>query len=237
MNRNKVIPWVLFLLTLLYPVLILIEKGRGYEVSLRYGALFPAILTGVYLALSVLMLTCQNTVGRLGRIALAMTLSAGLINVVFFILAFDYLPATLLAVLCHLLAVSVAVMQFCRPLAGKIVLCAVPSAFIAFFLLIDLFNFIAPLGNQTVIVSQISPDGGYRAEVVDFDMGAMGSGSTDLYVYQQPDAGIPSGPFILTKGKKLINSDPWNTYRSLRWISDDELVYNGVTFRMSDHFR
>jgi len=80
---------------------------------------------------------------------------------------------------------------------------------------------------NTVVQTVESPFGGYYAEVIDSDQGAMG-GNTFVDVYEK--GGIDW--WIFKKKPQRIYRGPWGEYNRMEiaWVDENCLMINGVEY-------
>lgn len=99
---------------------------------------------------------------------------------------------------------------------------------------IGFFSFIififGNIGQNTVVQSVESPNGAYRAELVDSDQGALG-GDTLVDVYE--NKGINTLVFKISKKPQRVYQGEWGEFKSMKiyWKNDSCLVMNSVEYK------
>ena len=209
----------------------------GVTVSACFGCVFELLSYPLFAALTALLALCLTVLTLAEKVSLDSKAAAALftlcaplslINAVFFLLK----DRSLLVAVC-LFASIICTFFLCarhgKPAALKLTSSALSALLIlpvGFFALIALTfgNFAA----NTVISSVSSPEGTYRAELIDSDQGALG-GDTIVRVYKN---GIDAGLLRVTSKPQIIYRGEWGEAFSMEisWYGDDCLLINSKPY-------
>lgn len=98
-----------------------------------------------------------------------------------------------------------------------------------YLLLLPGFILLSDFGKTTIVQTLDSPDGGYRAVLVDVDQGALG-GNTDVYVEDRSKS-LNLGVISYQK-KRLIYRTGWGAFEDmeLAWEDHDTLLIDGLAY-------
>jgi hypothetical protein len=221
--------WLLFLLTIYFPIGTIISACIGYNFELISVSAF-AVATTV-LSVCAALVSKSSHENKVTQILWAMSTPLSFINAVFYIIACPqiWVIASVLisAGCCCFLAV-----KYGNPLALKIAalalsaLMVLPIGFLSFIALI-FGNF----GQNTVVQAVESPSGKYCALVIDSDQGALG-GDTLVDVYEK--SGFNAILFKIEKKPQRVYLSDWGAYKNMKiyWKDDGCLVINAVEYKI-----
>ncbi len=232
-----VFAYVLFGLTLLFPVAHLVSRCLGYDFSLTSYPVYTILLaafTGLFVVLGfVFKITLES---KAAKVLLGINAPLSLINAAFLILN---CPETteMVVLIFAALYVSACILLGILHVKNPSAIFGVASSSIAAFFLVGGFLFFAMLfgkhfGSVTVDRSMDSPSGKYRAEVVVYDNGALG-GETFVEVVEK-DRMICTLLFILEKESWKCYGGEWYESQTIevRWIDDDRLEINSKEYEI-----
>ena len=223
-----VFSFVLFGLTLLFPVACLVSRCLGYDFILTSYPAYTILLaafTGLFVVLGfVFKVTLES---KVAKVFLGINAPLSLINAAFLIYNCPettemvvFIFAALYVSACILLGI-----RNVKDIAAKF---AVGSVSIVTFFLAGGFLFLIMLfgkhfGSVTVDRSMDSPSGKYRAEVVVYDDGALG-GSTSVEVVETART-FRTLLFKVEKESQKVYWGGWSEHQTIevRWIDDDRL--------------
>ena len=199
------------------PILLSVFDYQVVEFAFAPYA-FVLALTAV--ADAVLMILLRKAVrSRLSQVLETVCLPLAVINWLFCLTA----TGSPFAVVCYLIYFAAIVFLFfasVRLIVLKVVsgvlsgILIFPLVFISF--LVGTFGNISA---NTVVDTIPSPDGGYYAEVVDSDQGALG-GNTLINVYE--NSGFSVGIFHVVKKPNRVYTGEWREYQSMQVFWRDE---------------
>ena len=106
--------------------------------------------------------------------------------------------------------------------------------FVPYLLLLPIAAFGFAVGETTVVETVYSPNGVYRAELLDVDQGALG-GDTVVQVYDE-DKGVDFGFVQLRKRPQRVYMGPWGEFEDMElyWESDEVLRINGTAYEIEE---
>lgn len=231
---KKLIAAVSIILSLLYwavPLGSLIASLTGYSFSLRNYSV-SAIIMAVVSAIAVIIALSdkRRETLLLSRVLILLLLPISLINWIYFIVPSDWGWTVLCMAVCSACAL-VYMIKYLKHLASKIVLsviCALAFIPLCFLSFIDyMFN---DFGVNTVVQTLSSPDGKYKAYVIDSDQGALG-GNTFVDVCDVR-SGIDLYILEISKKSQRVYSGDWEEYWDMEiyWLEDKALSINGATY-------
>ncbi len=221
---------LLFLLTILYPVGVIITACLGYTFELISVSAFAIAIAALSICVVILDIVFPNRFKRkAAQILLALITPLSLINAAFCIFECPRIwviaSVFLSAGCCCCLTV-----KHGKPSSLKItalVLSALMMLPIGFFSFIALI--FGNIGQNTVVKTVESPSGEYYAQVIDSDQGALG-GDTLVDVYQK--SGINFILFKVEKKPQTVYCGDWGEFENMQiyWKDNDCLVINAVEF-------
>lgn len=228
----SVLTYMLFVLTILYPVGFLITAFVGYSFKLISVTAFAAALAALSLFVVILDTVFKNTLeNKVNHVLLAIITPLSLINAVFYIFECPQIwviASVLFSAGCScFLAV-----KYGKPLILKnaaLVLSALMILPIGFFSFIALI--FGNIGQNTVVRTVESPNGKYYAQVIDSDQGALG-GDTLVDVYKK--SGINLILFKIEKKPQKVYFGDWGDFDNMQiyWKDDNCLVINSVEYQI-----
>ena len=232
-----VFSFVLFGLTLLFPVAYLVSRCLGYDFSLTSYPVYTIMLaafTGLFVVLGfVFKITLES---KAARVFLGINAPLSLINAAFLIYK---CPETteVVVILFAAVYVSACILLGILHVKNLSARFGVASASIAAFFLVGGLLFFAMLfgkhfGSVTVDRSMDSPSGKYRAEVVVYDNGALG-GSTSVEVVETART-FRALLFKVEKESQKVYWGGWSEHQTIevRWIDDDRLEINSKEYEI-----
>ncbi len=217
---------ILIVLTVLLPAGVILAACSGYTFKLASYPVFSVITALAAISAAFLFTACKDLTEN-GAVAalLALAFPLSLVNAAFYLFKSGSFPAAAalflyVCICCYLTA------RYAKPLALKIValvlsgLMALPIGFFAFIALL-----FGNIGQNTVVWSVASPDGTYRAEVIDSDQGALG-GDTLVDVYE--NKGFDAFIFQVEKTPQTVYYGNWGEFEDMDiyWKSDNCLIIN-----------
>lgn len=233
MKKTGVIVGCIFIVfIILLPVGVTLAACFGYTFELADYLFFSALTALTAIGFAVF---CTVTKGFSGNgavaalLALAMPLS--LVNTVFYLCKSDSIAAAAGMFICFCCCCYLTA-RYARPLALKIValvfsgLMALPIGLFAFIVLV-----FGNIGQNTVVQSVESPDGTYRAEVIDSNQGALG-GDTLVDVYE--NKGFDAFFFQVAKKPEKVYFGNWGEFENMEiyWKDENCLVINSREYIM-----
>ncbi len=222
--------FVLLFLYALLPIGTLIASVFGYTLILTQPAL-GAIVTVLCSVAAVLVSWWkkENCPSKAARLCYAVCAPLAAANWIFYL----FQSGTATVVVCILISLVCAIMlivRYAAPFALKLAsgvltaLMILPLALFSFFALM-----FGDFGKDTVVRTVPSPNGGYYAEVIDSDQGALG-GDTVVNVYdgRKVDALI----FTAAKSPQRVYVGDWGEHKSMTicWQNEHTLVINGECY-------
>ena len=87
------------------------------------------------------------------------------------------------------------------------------------------------IGVNTVVQTVASPEGGFYAEIIDNDQGALGG---NTYVVVHEDHAINAVFFKIEKKPKYVYTGRWGEFQNMQlyWRSEDCLVINDIEYEV-----
>ncbi len=223
---------LLFVLTILYPVGVIITACFGYSFELISVSAFAVAIAALSVGIVILDIVYKNTIeNKAMQILLAIITPLSLINAVFYIFQRPkiWVIASMFVCVggcCFLVAKHV------KPLTFKIVTLALSALMLS---PIGYFSFIAlmfgNIGQNTVVQTIESPNGKYYAQVIDRDQGALGGDTiVDVYEKRKIDAIL----FKIEKNPKRVYFGDWREFENMQihWKDDNCLVINSVEYEI-----
>ena len=224
--------FLLFALTILYPLGALLASCLGYKFTLFSIPTFSLILASLSMVVFLFDLICKPSYGKFLQILLAIFPPLTLIHAALCILNCTEFRVAIGAVLsvgcgCYL------AIRHGKPVPLKLVFfsLAMPLALPIGFLTLMGFLF-GDIGHNTVVKTLPSPSGTYYAQVVDNDQGAMG-GRTDVVVYEKFVLNLLL--FQVEKKPQTVYTGHWGEFETMQihWRSDSCLVIDGREYPVS----
>lgn len=224
--------WLLFVLTILFPVGIMISACFGYTFKLISVSAFAIALAVLSVCAVTLNLAFKNTIeNKVTQILLAIITPLSLINTVFYMLECSRIWVVI-SVLVSAGCCCFLTVKHGKPLTLKIVALVLSALMV---LPIGFFSFIAlifgNIGQNTVVQSIESPSGKYYAQIIDSDQGALG-GDTLVDVYEK--SGINAILFKIERNPQRVYFGDWCEFENMQiyWENDDYLVINSVEYKI-----
>lgn len=224
--------FLLFVLTILYPVGVTITACLGYSFELISVSAFAIATAALSVCIVVLDLICKNTLenNTIG-ILLAIIATLSLINAAFYVFKCSQI-CVIVSVLLSAGCCCYLTVKYGKPLTLKVVTLVLSALMI---LPICFFGFIAlifgNIGQNTVVQTVESPSGKYYAQVIDSDQGALG-GDTLVDVYKK--SGINLILFKIENKPQRVYFGDWGEFENMQihWKDDNCLVINSVEYEI-----
>ena len=228
MRKTTVLLGALLFISLIYPLLVVLTALFGFEVVVKDWLWYGILSTLIFAGLSIwLFIIKDKATSLLGRIFAALLLPTALVNVLFWALFGDWLIWGLSLIW---VGFSVAMLLvYPRSWITKLTV-GVVAGFMAVITLMACFIAAFPMGQNTVVQSAESPNGAYRAELIDSDQGALG-GDTLVevhYLHDEVDAFI----FLFRRTPNRVYRGDWGEFENIKisWKSDNELKINNKVY-------
>ncbi len=228
----SILTCLLFVLTILYPVGVIITACLGYSFELISVSAFAVAIAVLSVSIVVLGLVHKNTLeNKTIQIILAIITPLSLINAVFYIFESPQIWV-IASVLFSAGCCCYLTIKYGKPLALKIIalvlsaLMILPVGFLSFIALI-----FGNIGQNTVMQTVDSPSGKYYAQVIDSDQGALG-GDTIVNVCEKWEL---NGIFFkIKKDPNRVYMGPWGEAFDMQisWIDDRHLLINNVEYEI-----
>ena len=223
---------VLFVLTILYPVGVILTTFFGYTFKLISVSAFAIGIAALSICVVILDLIFKNTIESKPMLTLLTIIAPlSLLNAVFYIFK-DPQIWVIANVFSSAGCSCYLTIKYGKPLALKItalVLSALmvsPIGFFSFFALI-----FGNIGQNTIVKTVESPNGKYYAQVIDSDQGALG-GDTLVDVYEKNK--INAIFFKIEKKPQRVYFGDWGEFENMQihWKDDNCLVINSVEYEI-----
>ena len=227
-KRNVILGYILFLLTILFPLGVSISTCFGYTFELASVSVFAIVIVLISIVLCILSHAEEKPYnsGVLGLIFTILT-PLSIINAVFFMLESPkvwIVVSVFIAIGCS----AYLTIKHGTPRLLKIIMFALsvililPVGFLGFISLI-----FGNIGQDTVVQAVESPNGVYYAEVIDSDQGALG-GDTLVEVYENAEINLLV--FRIFKNPQRVYHGEWGEFEDMdvHWKDDQCLVINSV---------
>lgn len=223
---------LLFVLTILFPVGALVSACFGYTFQLTDILSVSVIIATISVLTVIFSIISKDKISNKGIIILSYILfPLSFINAVIYIFESGRISvATCMFV--SFVCMSFLMIKGIKRKTSKIfasVLCALMAAFVFFFSFMMLM--FGNIGQNTVVKSVDSPNGGLYAQVVDCDQGALG-GDTIVDVYEKRD--IDVFVFKLKDKPQRVFVGEWGEFEKMEihWKNDNCLVIDSVEYEI-----
>ena len=217
--------WVLLSMCLLYPLLLLAGECFDFFVRVRSWGVHGVLFTLLFSLVSLRVLRMEGK-SRAESILSCLLLPASALHAAVWTVGFArfWLAAFLSLVW---VGFSTVIMAKNVGALGAKVAAVLPSVLIMLPTLLVMLFLLIPLGHRTVVQTVTSPEGNYRAEVIDVNEGALG-GATLVEVYdlgKQVDGIV----FHFQKEPQTVYDGDWGKFKTMRikWESEQVLLING----------
>jgi len=222
--------WTLFALMLLLPVGMYVTGNFGYVFHLRGAAVFVTLIGALSAAAAALSFTHKELHGNILFCVLSILLAPlSLLHAVCYVLAFRQLYIVIHVCLTIAACVCLVVRHVRLTVPKTIVLSVSGTLLIPIELICLVALTFGNFGHNTVIQTLDSPNGTYRAQVIDNDQGALG-GATLVEV--QDTRKFDALLFTVEKESVRVYTDSWRAYETMQiqWQDDDTLLINGMDY-------
>lgn len=229
-KRNVILGYLLFVLTILFPLGVSISTCFGYTFELVSISVFAIVIAVISIVLCILSCAEKKPYksGVLGVI-FAILIPLSIVNAVFFILKCPkvwVVISVFIAIGCS----AYLTINHGTPRLLKIIMCVLsaililPVGFLGFISLI-----FGNIGQSTVVQAVESPNSVYYAEVIDSDQGALG-GDTLVEVYENTEINLLI--FKIFKKPQRVYHGEWGEFKDMDiyWKDDRCLVINSVEY-------
>lgn len=232
--KTKATGWIVafFALQVWFPLLCLVTGFTDYHLVLHHGVVTALAVTAPAVVITVIL--CLGKDWFLTTVASILLAFSPILAVVggfvFFIKSEDVIAG--LVMFLNALGAFLLVGRLLQPLAFKAValvislLVAVPIGFFSFLLL--MFSGLEPA--RTTIEEIPSPEGTYRASIIDSDQGALG-GDT-LVVVSKNEGAADLYFFAFETASQTVYVGEWLEYERMHvyWKNDEVLVIHGKEY-------
>ena len=213
---------------LLIPICGLLAMVIGYEWAWEAPWLFSAVFSILFCA-SVFAVPKHTMPAPLA--GLCLVLSVVHLFVMLFIAGYtNDLAAAVLSLICAIGAVVL--LKRAKPHKGWKIATSVAAGLLfgLYVLTLPFMLFAMGMGHRDIVDTVHSPNGRYRAELIDVDEGALG-GDTLVLVYDERGA-LDFGFCRLQKKPQTAYMGPWGVFKDmeLKWDSDECLRINGKDY-------
>ena len=222
----------LFALVVFLPLGTLLSSCFGYQVELASVSVFSIVTAALSAFLAVLSSKPGESIqGGMVKVLFALLAPISLIHAVFCMLECSKIWVVTSVFICAGCCLFLTI-KHGKPLALKMIalvlsaLMVLPIGFFGFFALI-----FGNIGQNTVVKSVASPNGGYYAQVIDSDQGALG-GDTLVNVYETKE--IHALVFKLFKKPQTVYYGEWGEFETMQieWTDENCLVINSVEYEI-----
>lgn len=227
-KRNVILGYLLFLLTILFPLGTSISTCFGYTFELVSVSVFAIVIALISIVLCILGRAEEKPYksGVLGVIFAILT-PLSIINAVFFMLESPKVWIVI-SVFITIGCSAYLTLKHGTPRLLKIIMYVLsaililPVGFLGFISLI-----FGNIGQNTVVRSVESPNGAYYAEVIDSNQGALG-GDTLVEVYENTEINLLI--FKVFQNPQRVYHGEWGEFEDMDiyWKDDQCLVINSV---------
>ena len=221
--------YLLLILTLFYPIGVIISSLFGYRFTLNSPLVFTAFSALLSIFIVITDIICKK-MDKAPSVISALSLLA-VINAAFYVFAKPQRTIILCVIItafcCFYLTVRYWKSSPLHKTAFIIsAIISVPIGLLAFISL-ALGNF----GQNTVVQTVESPNSEYYAQVIDSDQGALGG---DTIVNVCEDKGTDFIVFKIEKKPQTIYLGNWGEFEnmSVYWENDNCLIINGVKYEI-----
>lgn len=229
-KRTVILAYLLFVLTIVFPLGVLISSCFGYTFELTKVSSFAIAIALISIVLCILSSNEKkpHKNGVLGVIFTIFT-PLSIVNAVFFMLASPKIQVIISAFITIGCSVYLTIKHGTLRIL-KIILCVISAILI---LPIGLMGFIllifGNIGHNAVVQTVESPNGAYYAEVIDSDQGALG-GDTLVNIYENTEINLLI--FKISRNSQRVYQGEWGEFKDMEvyWMNDRCLVINSVEY-------
>lgn len=225
-----VIGWFLLFLTVFIPTGKIVTAFWGYEMTLRRApALATLTATTAVAAVVLAALSDRHKLGRVFSVMIPFLTPLSLVNALVYV-GYMESPAIALSMLIYVGCCVALAVQCYRPCVSTVI--AIAAAVLIMPLGGSGFligGVLADFGENTVVITAVSPDGRYVAEVIDSDQGALGG---DTFVEVRENVGFDAFFFSVRKRAERVFWGEWGEYENMDifWRNNYQLVVNSETY-------
>lgn len=227
-KRMVILGYLLFVLTILFPLGVLISSYFGYTFELISVSIFAIAIAVISIVLCIFSSNEEESHkhGALGVIFTLLT-PLSVVNALFFMLESPLIwviISVFIAIGCSAyLTIKHGTLRILKILLLVIsAILVLPLCFIGFILLL-----FGNLGQHRVVQTMESPNGTYYAKVIDSDQGALG-GDTLVKVYENTEINFLI--FKIFKTPQTIYHGEWGEFVAIYWKDDQCLLINLVEY-------
>ena len=221
----SVLTFILFTLTVLYPLCTAITACFGYSFKFTSMTAFTVLLALLSVSAVILDLISKNTfTSKLSAIITPLSL----VNAVFCVFKCSDI-AVIASLLFHVGCCCYLTVKHGKPAALKTVSLILSVLLVKPVCFICLFSF--GFGDTNTVQTVESPSKKYYAQVIDDDQGALG-GATLVNVCE--NSGINAILFKIKKKPKTVYRGNWSEYKNMQiyWKNDKCPVINSVEYKI-----
>lgn len=223
---NNVLRLCLLLgMCLLFPLLLLLGRCFDFQVIVRNWGLHGVVSTAVFVFLSLPVLRCEP-VGTTEGFLPALLFPAATVHAFFWVWGVGRFWLSGLLSLVWVGFGAVVTMKYAKPMGAKIV-AYILSVLLLLPTLLGCLLLPFSIGQNTVTQTLISPEGRYRAEVIDSDQGALGGDTIVQVVDLQKQWDLLV--FLIRKNPQRVFWGDWGEFMTMKldWESEQVLRING----------
>ena len=221
---------LLFLLTVLYPVGVLITAGSGCTFELISVPGFSIAIALLSVCVAILNIFLKTAIEHTTiHVVLAVITPLSFLNAALYVFECN----TPLVIVCSLISVVCCLIlsvKYGKPLVLKIISVGLSVfmmiPFVYFCMIIQIFG---DLAHNTVVQTVESPSGKYYTRLIDSDQGALG-GNTLVEVYEKSQFDVFF--FKIQKEPRRVYQGPWGVYKHMNiyWKDDRCLIINSSEY-------
>lgn len=229
-KRNVILGYLLFVLTILFPLGVLILSCFGYTFELASISVFAIAIALISVVLCILS-GKEEEAHKNGALGVILTILTPLsvVNALFFMLECPK-AWVIVSLFINIGCSAYLTIKHGAPRLLKSILCVIsaflilPVGFMGFIMLI-----FGNIGQNTVVQTVESPNGAYYAEVIDSDQGALG-GDTLVDVYENTEINLLVCKIF--KNPQRVYHGEWGEFKDMEvyWKDDQCLVINSVEY-------
>jgi len=230
MKRDGIFAIVLTALAGFFPTVTLLLALFDYELLMK-APLAIAIISSVLFCGGFAALQIKPAKSDSFRFLFGLLPLLCLVNTLFCMMLSNSIAVTLFYSLQAFLAV-ILMLQKLRTLTAKTVLSIIFSLFVMLLLMHGFLWFtFGQIGYQKTVTAALSPEGTYRAEVIDSDEGALG-GDTLVRIYHVPFH-VDLCLVEVQREPRTVYIGQWGEFETMTidWQSEQTLLINGTPYQ------
>ena len=230
MKRDGIFAIVLTALAGFFPTVTLLLALFDYEILMK-APLAIAIISSVLFCSGFAALQIKPAKSGGFRFLFGLLPLICLVNTLFCMVLGNSVPVTVLCFVQAFLAV-ILMLQKLRTITAKVTVSILFSLGVMLLMMLGFLHFtFGQIGRWQTVTAAVSPEGTYRAEVIDDDQGGLG-GNTVVQVF---DAASHLDLFLLEVQKKprTVYWGEWGEFETmtLSWQLEQTLLINGTPYQ------